>query len=274
MKGKVFFSNGKVADAGSTGILNINGKKMKITLDKETVMKLIDKGIVDGCCFSLNKTDYNEDDINNIKKAGNDFDIDKMLDVFNEIESKSDEELKKELKEEEEARMKSIEKEIEIDKFNKMNPLQKEKYILTKVCDCIDDDKSEKTRYKMTIAGLANQMVGGDDASFMFELLLTKLANKSKVSAIALCVSLINEIIKRSKKEDSFNYNNEHCIDINGNFVVSTVDYKILPVIGRPMPEHITVFKSYADAAFCVKMIEPIIRKFVDPSFNARDIVK
>ena len=270
MKGKVFFSNGKVADAGSTGILNVNGKKMKITLDKETVMKLIDKGIVDGCCFSLNKTDYNEDDINNIKKAS----VDKMFDVFNEIESKSDEELKKELKEEEEARMKSIEKEIEINDFKKMDYNEKKKYIMSKVCDCIDEDKSEDTRYKMTIAGLANQMVGGDDASFMFELLLTKLADKSKVSAIALCISLISEIIYNAKNDDDFKHDVNHCIDINGNFVISTVDHKILPVIGRPMPEHITVFKSYADAAFCVKMIEPIIRKFVDPSFNARDIVK
>ena len=268
MKGKVFFSNGKVADAGSTGILNVNGKKMKITLDKETVMKLIDKGIVDGCCFSLNKTDYNEDDINNIKKAS----VDKMFDVFNKIESKSDEELKKELKEEEEARMKSIEKEIEIDKFNKMNPLQKEKYILTKVCDCIDDDKSEKTRYKMTIAGLANQMMGGDNASHMFELLLSKLADKSKVAAIALCASLIKEIIYSTKDDCDFDDNNGDCIDIIGQFVISTVDHKILLV--HDMPKHITVFKSYADAAFCVKMIEPIIRKFVDPSFNARDIVK
>ena len=48
MKGKVFFSNGKVAEAGSTGILNINGKKMKITLNKENIMKLVEKGIVDG----------------------------------------------------------------------------------------------------------------------------------------------------------------------------------------------------------------------------------
>ena len=270
MKGKVFFSNGKVADAGSTGILNINGKKMKITLDKDTVMELIDKGIVDGCCFSLNKTDYNEDDINNIKKAS----IDKMFDVFNEIESKSDEELKKELKEEEEARMKATERDLEIYKFNKMNPLQKEKYILTKVCDSIDDDKSEKTRYKMTIAGLANQMVGGDDASFMFELLLTKLADKSKVSAIALCISLISEIIYNAKNDDDFKYDVNHRIDINGNFIISTIDYRILPVIGKPMPEHITVFKSYTDAAFCVKMIEPIIRKLVDASFNARNIVK
>ena len=53
MKGKVFFSNGKVAEAGSTGILNINGKKMKITLNKENIMKLVGKGIVDGCCFFI-----------------------------------------------------------------------------------------------------------------------------------------------------------------------------------------------------------------------------
>ena len=50
MKGKVFFSNGKVAEAGSTGILNINGKKMKITLNKENIVKLVEKGIVDLYC--------------------------------------------------------------------------------------------------------------------------------------------------------------------------------------------------------------------------------
>ena len=126
MKGKVFFSNGKVAEAGSTGILNINGKKMKITLNKENIMKLVEKGIVDGCCFSLDKNDYNKDDINKIKKAG----TDKMFDVFNEMESKSKEELHKELMDEEEARMKSIEREVEIDSFKKMDYNEKKKYIM------------------------------------------------------------------------------------------------------------------------------------------------
>lgn len=268
MKGKVFFSNGKVAEAGSTGILNINGKKMKITLDKETVMELIDKGIVDGCCFSLNKTDYNEDDINNIKKAS----IDKMFDVFNEIESKSKEELHKELMDEEEARMKSIEREVEINDFKKMDYNEKKKYIMSKVCNCIDEDKSEDTRYKMIIAGLANQMMGGDNASHMFELLLSKLADKSKVAAIALCVSLVKEIIDSTKDDCDFDDNDGDCIDIIDPFVISTVYHKIFLV--HDMPKHITVFKSYADAAFCVKMLEPIIRRLVDPSFSARGIVK
>ncbi len=272
MKGKVFFSNGKVAEAGSTGILNINGKKMKITLNKENIMKLVEKGIVDGCCFSLDKNDYNEDDINKIKKAGNDFDIDKMFDVFNEIESKSKEELHKELMDEEEARMKSIEREVEINDFKKMDYNEKKKYIMSKVCNCIDEDKSEDTRYKMTIAGLANQMMGGDNAPHMFELLLSKLANKSKVAAIALCVSLVKEIIDSTKDDCDFDDNNGDCIDIIDPFVISTVDYSILWV--HDMPKHITVFKSYADAAFCVKMLEPIIRRLVDSSFSARGIVK
>ena len=138
MKGKVFFSSGKVAEAGSTGILNINGKKMKITLNKENIMKLVEKGIVDGCCFSLDKNDYNKDDINKIKEAG----IDKMFDVFNEMESKSKEELHKELMDEEEARMKSIEREVEINDFKKMDYDEKRKYIMSKVCNCIDEDKN------------------------------------------------------------------------------------------------------------------------------------
>ena len=268
MKGKVFFSNGKVAEAGSTGILNINGKKMKITLNKENIMKLVEKGIIDGCCFSLDKNDYNKDDINKIKEAG----IDKMFDVFNEVESKSKEEIHKELMDEEEARMKSIEREVEINDFKKMDYNEKKKYIMSKVCNCIDEDKSEDTRYKMTIAGLANQMIGGDNASHMFELLLSKLADKSKVAAIALCVSLIKEIIYSTKDDCDFDDNNGDCIDIIGQFVIATVDYKILWV--HDMPKHITVFKSYADAAFCVKMLEPIIRRLVDPSFSARGIVK
>ena len=268
MKGKVFFSNGKVAEAGSTGILNINGKKMKITLNKENIMKLVEKGVVDGCCFSLDKNDYNKDDINKIKKT----EIDKMFDVFNEIESESKEELHKELMDEEEARMKSIEREVEINDFKKMDYDEKREYIMSKVCNCIDEDKSEDTRYKMIIAGLANQMMGGDNASHMFELLLSKLANKSKVAAIALCVSLVKEIIDSTKDDCDFDDNNGDCIDIIDPFVISTVDYKILWV--KDMPEHITVFKSYADAAFCVKMLEPIIRKLVDSSFSARGIVK
>ena len=268
MKGKVFFSNGKVAEAGSTGILNINGKKMKITLNKENIMKLVEKGIVEGCCFTLDKNDYNKDDINKIKEA----EIDKMFDVFNEVESKSKEELHKELMDEEEARMKSIEREVEINDFKKMDYNEKKKYIMSKVCNCIDEDKSEDTRYKMTIAGLANQMMGGDNAPHMFELLLSKLANKSKVAAIALCVSLVKEVIDSTKDDCDFDANNGDCIDIIDQFVISSVNYKILPVL--PMPEHIAVFKSYADAAFCVKMLEPIIRKLVDSSFSARGIVK
>ena len=196
MKGKVFFSNGKVAEAGSTGILNINGKKMKITLNKENIMKLVEKGIVDGCCFSLDKNDYNKDDINKIKKAG----IDKMFDVFNEIDSESKEELHKELMDEEEARMKSIEREVEINDFKKMDYDEKREYIMSKVCNCIDEDKSEDTRYKMANAGLANQMMVGDNTFHMFELLLSKLAEKSKVAVIALCISIMKEIIYSIKE--------------------------------------------------------------------------